>query len=180
MQLSLTSRELNCRKNCGMHWKSCSKDKFPLEAAPFEGKTLSPGKREGVAAVVFGERPLVTGAWMTPRTVVLVARNLVQVQEQSAQFSRSVVSISLRPHGLQPARLPCPSPTPGACSNSCPSPRWRHPAISSSVFPSHPAFNFPQHQGLFQWVSSCHQVAKVLELQLQYQSFQWVFRTDFP
>ena len=46
-------------------------------------------------------------------------------------------------------------------------------------FPSPPAFNFAQHQGLFKWVSSSHQVAKVLEFQLQHQSFQWIFRTDF-
>ena len=45
--------------------------------------------------------------------------------------------------------------------------------------PSLPAFNLSQHQGLFQWVSSSHQVAKVLALQLQHQSFQWIFRTDF-
>ena len=50
-----------------------------------------------------------------------------------------------------------------------------HPLSS----PSPPAFNFSQHQGLFQWVSSSHQVAKVLELQLQHQSFQRIFRTDF-
>ena len=46
-------------------------------------------------------------------------------------------------------------------------------------FPSPPAFNLSQDQGLFQWVSSSHQVAKVLEFQLQHQSFQWRFRTDF-
>ena len=54
-----------------------------------------------------------------------------------------------------------------------------HPLSS----PSPPAFNLSQHQGLFQWVSSSYQVAKVLEFQLQYfrsdQSFQWIFRTDF-
>ena len=50
-----------------------------------------------------------------------------------------------------------------------------HPLSS----PSPPAFNHSQHQGLFQWVSSLHQVAKVLEFQLQHQSFQWIFRTDF-
>ena len=44
--------------------------------------------------------------------------------------------------------------------------------------PSPPAFNLSQHQGLFQWVSSSHQVTKVLEFQLQHQSFQWIFRTD--
>ena len=47
----------------------------------------------------------------------------------------SVMSDSLRPHGLQHTRLPCPSPTPGACSNSCPLNQWCHPAISSSVVP---------------------------------------------
>ena len=56
------------------------------------------------------------------------------------QFSRSVMSNSLGPHGLQHARLPCPSPTPGACSNSCPSSWWGHPTISSSVVPFSPYF----------------------------------------
>ena len=51
------------------------------------------------------------------------------------EFSCSVLSNSLWPHGLQHARLPCPSPTPGVCSNSCPSSRWCHPTISSSVVP---------------------------------------------
>ena len=51
------------------------------------------------------------------------------------QFSHSVVSDSLRPHELQHARPPCPSPTPGIYPNSCPSSRWCHPAISSSVVP---------------------------------------------
>ena len=51
----------------------------------------------------------------------------------SIQFSRSVMSDSLQPHGLQHARLPYQSPTPGACSNSCPLSQWCHPTISSSV-----------------------------------------------
>ena len=58
--------------------------------------------------------------------------------------------------------------------------------VSDAIQPSHPlscpsppAFNLSQHQGLFQWVSSSHQVAKVLEFQLQHQSFQWIFSTDF-
>ena len=57
--------------------------------------------------------------------------------------------------------------------------------VSDPIQPSHslvspfpPALNLSQHQGLFQWVSSSHQVAKVLEFQLQHQSFQWIFRTD--
>ena len=47
------------------------------------------------------------------------------------------------------------------------------------LFPAPPAFNLSQNQGLFHWVSSSHEVAKVLEFQLQHQSFQWIFRTDF-
>ena len=58
-----------------------------------------------------------------------------QIRLHSVQFSCSVVSDSLRPHGLQHARPPCPSPTPGACSNSCPLSWWCHPTISSSVIP---------------------------------------------
>ena len=59
----------------------------------------------------------------------------------SVQFSHSVVSSSLWPNGLQHTRLPCPSPTPGACSNSCPLSWWCHPTISSSVVPF---FSCPQ------------------------------------
>ena len=58
--------------------------------------------------------------------------------------------------------------------------------VSDDIQPSHPpsspspsAFNHSQHQGLFQWVHFSHQVAKILEFQLQHQSFQWIFRTDF-
>ena len=100
-------------------------------------------------------------------------------KKPSVQFSCSVMSDSLRPHGLKHARLPCPSLTPRACSNTHPSSQWwlqpSHPP--SSPFP--PTFNLAQHQGLFQWDSSSPQVTKVLELQLQHQSFQWIFRTDF-
>ena len=74
-----------------------------------------------------------------------------------SQFSRSVVSDSLWPHELQHARPPCPSPTPGVYPNPCPSSRWCHPAISSSVVPfsscpkSLPASeSFPISQ-LFAW-----------------------------
>ena len=61
---------------------------------------------------------------------------------------------------------------------SCPLSQWCHPTISSSVITFSSAFSLSQHQGLFQWVSSSHQVAKVLEFQLQHQPFQWTLRTD--
>ena len=77
--------------------------------------------------------------------------------DSSVQFSRSVLSDSLRPHELQHARPPCPSPTPGIYSNSCPLSQWCHPAISSSVvsFSSCPeslpaSESFPMSQ-LFAW-----------------------------
>ena len=60
--------------------------------------------------------------------------------------------------------------------------RWVSDAIQPShslLHPSPPALNLPQHQGLFQWLSSSYPVAKVLELQLQHQSCQWMFRVDF-
>ena len=93
------------------------------------------------------------------------------------QFSSSVVSDTLQTQGLQQARLPYPSATPGACSNSCPLSRWCHPTISSSVIPFSSCPHSFWASGSFQWVSSSHQVAKVLELQLQHQPFQWIFRT---
>ena len=90
----------------------------------------------------------------------------------SVLFSGSVVSDSLWPHGLQHARPPCPSTTPRVYSNSCPIGRWCHPTSQPWSSPSPSAFNLSQHQDLFQSVSSSHQGAKVLELQLQHQSFQ--------
>ena len=62
-------------------------------------------------------------------------RHDLVTENACAQFSHSVVSDSLRPRGLQHAKLPCPSPTPGAYSNSCPSSWWYPPLISSSVIP---------------------------------------------
>ena len=93
----------------------------------------------------------------------------------SVQFSHSVVSDSLRPHGLQHARLPCPSPTPRAYSNSCPLSQWCHPTISSSVVPfSFCLQSFP--------ASGSFQMSQFFEskLQLQHQSFQWIIQDWFP
>ena len=80
-------------------------------------------------------------------------------------FSRSVMSDSLRPYELQHARLPCPSVS------------WSVLKLMSIELKM--PLNLSQHQGLFQWIGSLHKVARVLELQLQHQSFQWIFRVDF-
>ena len=116
---------------------------------------------------------------------------ITKILFSSVRFGHSVVSDSLRPHEPQHARLPCPSLSLRVRSDSCPLSQWCYLTIlffatlfslslfffslpPSSLF----ALNLSQHQGLFQWVSSLYQVAKVLELQLQHQSFQWIFRTD--
>ena len=126
---------------------------------------------------------------LTSTSTVLIWKNFLYERESenlllfpptlhSVQFSHSVVSDSLWPHYLQHTRPPCPSPTPGVYSNSCPSSRWCHPAISSSVVPfsSYPqslpaSGSFPVSQ-LFWWGG------QVLEFQLQHQYFQWTPRTD--
>ena len=96
----------------------------------------------------------------------------------SVPFSRSVVSDSLRPHESQHSRPPVHNQLPEFTQTHMhrvgdaiqPS----HPLSS----PSHPTPNPSQHHSLFQWVNSSHEVAKVLEFQLQHQSFQWTPRTD--
>ena len=90
----------------------------------------------------------------------------------SVQFSCSVVSDSLWPHEPQHARPPSPSSTPRVHPKSCPSSWWCHPAISSSVVPFSSCPQSLPASGSFQWVNSSHEVAKVLEFQLQHHSFQ--------
>ena len=89
------------------------------------------------------------------------------------------MSNSLWPHKLQHTRSLCPSPISRVHQTHV---HW----VSDTIQPSHPlsspsppALNLSQHQGLFQWVSSLQHVAKVLEFQLQHQSFQWTPRTNF-
>ena len=101
---------------------------------------------------------------------------------QIAVVVQSLSFIFLWTHGLQYARLPCPSPSPRVAQTHV---HWVSDAIqlSESMLPlSPPALNLSQNQGHFQWVGSSHQVAKVLELLLQIQSLQWIFRIQgwFP
>ena len=97
------------------------------------------------------------GAWQDSLGHKRVGHNF-----SSVQFSRSVVSDSLQPHELQHARPPCLSPTPRVYPNLCPLIWWCHPTISSSVIPffSH-LQSFPA-SAFFKWVSSSHQVTKVI------------------
>ena len=96
----------------------------------------------------------------------------------SVQFSCWVVSDSLWPMNCSMPGFPVHNKLPESTQTHV---YWLGDAIQPShplSSPSPPALNLSQHQGLFQWVSSSHQVAKVLELQLQHQSFQWTPRTD--
>ena len=83
--------------------------------------------------------PVLVGGFFTTSATWEAPVNYIS----SVQFSCSVVSNSLQPHGLQHARLPCPSPTPKVCSNSCQSSQWCHPTISSSVLFSSCLQSFP-------------------------------------
>ena len=86
------------------------------------------------------------------------------------------MSDSLQPHGPQHTKPPCPSQSPSVCRSSCQLNQWCYPTISSSATVlSFSLQSFPS-LGSFPWVNSSHQVAKVLELQLQ--PLQWVFRVD--
>ena len=99
---------------------------------------------------------------------------LLVTPDRMNQFSCSVMSNSLRPHGLQHARLPCPSPSPRACSNSRPFSQWCHPAISPSVAPfssclqSFPASgSFPMSQFFASGAQSTGASASVLPRNIQ-------------
>ena len=99
-------------------------------------------------------------------------------------FSCSVMSNSLWPHGLQHASVPCPSCN--ICNHLATFAQTHVQWVGDTTRPSHPllspslpAFNLSQHQGLFQWVDPSHQVANILELRLQHQYSQWIFRVNF-
>ena len=106
----------------------------------------------------------------------LLLGRTVMTNLSSVLFSRSVVSNSLRPHGLQHTRPPCPSPTPRVYSNSCPLSQLCHPTISSSVIPFSSHLQTSLASGSFQ-MSSLNRVAKILEF--QHPFFQRIFRTYF-
>ena len=97
---------------------------------------------------------------------------------QFSQFSCPVRSNSLQPHGLQHTRLPCPSPTPGSCSNSSPSSWWYHPTISASVahFSCLQSFSASGSFPISQFFTSGGQSIGV---SASASVFQWIFRTYF-
>ena len=110
-----------------------------------------------------------TWAWVDSGSWWWIAR-----PESGLLLSRSVMSDCLRPHGLLHTRSPCPSPTPGACSSSCDAIQPSHPPSSPLLLPS-----IPPSIRVFSNESALHTGGhRVLEFQLQHQSFQWTPRTD--
>ena len=118
--------------------------------------------------------------WNSDRFSSIVTLERLLISHYSVHLHCCSVAKScptLPPHELQDARLPCPSLSPVVCSNWCPLSQWCHLTILSSVATFSSCCQSFQHQRLSEWVNSSHQVSKVLELQFQYQSFQW--RVDF-
>ena len=138
---------------------------LPLSSVHGDG----PGKHTGVSCHAFLQGIFWTQIKpVSPAAPALQEDSLTLSHQEnprkSIQFSCSAVSDSLWPHRLQFTKPPCPSPT---------HVHWVDDAIQPShplSSPSPPAFNLFQHQGLFHWVNSLHQVAKLLEFQLQHQS----------
>ena len=121
---------------------------------------------------------LTPGTATTPvtetRTVIVMNMSSLFCFEYKSVQSLSHVWLFANPW-LQHARLPCPSPTPRACSNSCPSSLYCQSTISSSVIPLSSCLQSFPASGSFQMSQFFTSVAKVLEFQLQHQSFQWIY-----
>ena len=95
-----------------------------------------------------------------------------------SQFGHSIVYDSFGPHGLQHARLPCPSPTPGAWSNLCPLSRWCHPTISTSVIPLPCLQSFPA-SGSFPMSQFFALGGQSIGASASTSFSQWIFRIGF-
>ena len=94
-------------------------------------------------------------------------------------WSLTQLCLTLWPHGLQHARLSCPSLTPRVCLNSCPLRRWCHPTISSSVIPFSSCLQSFPASGFFPVSQLFTSSGQSIKLQPQHQSLQWIFRLDF-
>ena len=146
-------------------------------------KGLVSTEKSGKAAQKNGIKALPEVGWAAATKLWGACSEVEWWQESSkcasVQFSRSILSDSLWPRGLQLTRPPCPSPVPRSCSNSCPSSRWCHPTISSSVVPFSSCLQFFPVSGSFPISQFFASGGQVLEFHLQDQSLQWIFRTDF-
>ena len=162
---------------------------FPVVMYGCESWTIKKAKHQGIDAFeLWCWRRLLRVPWTARRSRQSILKEIgpeyslegLMLKLKLQYFGHLIRRIdSLWPHESQHARPPCPSPTPGVHSNSCPSSQWCHPTISSSVV-SLSCLQFFPASFIYQWVSSSYQVAKAfwLKLQLQYQFFQWILSTE--
>ena len=115
--------------------------------------------------------------------IKMVVEELVQNHKTSSMTSKFIGAQSCLtlydPMDCSTPGFPVLHQLPRACSNSCPLSRWSHPIILSSVVPFTSSLQSSTASGSFEWASSSHELAKVLEFQLQHPSFQWIFKTGF-
>ena len=162
-----------------VHWwngsESCLVMSYSLKSYGLYSPWNSLGQNTGVGSQPFSRR----SSWPRNRIRVscIAGGSLTNWVISSVQFTHSVMSDFLWPHESQHARPPCPSPTPRVHSDV-------H-RVSDAIQPSHPlsspsppAPSPSQHQGLFQWINSSHEVAKLLEFQPQLNEHHWRPRTD--
>ena len=177
----------NYIKGLCLHTQSCPTFCNPMDYSPQVPLSVGFLRQEYWSGLLFpppGDLPdpeikptslaLAGGCFTTEPPVKSILKDSVQYQ-----FSHSVTSDSLWPHGCSLPGFPVHYQLPGLAQTHV---HWFGDAIQPSYplsSPSSSAYNLSQHQDIFQWVSSWHQVAKVLELQLQHPSFQWIFWTDF-
>ena len=117
----------------------------------------------------------ITAVFMSISPFMSLSIHVFESSYQSVHFSHSVLSNSLWSHERQHTRPLCPLPIPGVYSNSCPLSWWCHPTISSSVVPFSSCLQPFPASGSFLMSQLFASGGKVLEFQLQHQSFQWIF-----
>ena len=137
--------DLDCEESWALkNWCFWTVELEKTPENPLDCKEIQPVQHKGITDSmdmglgILKQLVMDRETWHTAKTELnWYSYNRIQFMKKTwqTQFSCSVVSYSLQPHGLQHARLPCSSQTPRACSNSCPSSRWCHPTNSSSVVP---------------------------------------------
>ena len=125
------------------------------------------------------KRTVLRNKYLKGMTFLLQIHDTFMFTYLPVQFSYSVVSDSLQPHGLQQARPPCPSPTPGVYPNSCTLSRWCHPTISSSAGPFSSCLQSFPVPGSFQMSQFFTSGGQNIGVSASASVFQWILRTDF-
>ena len=164
--------EMKCE---GLEYKPCTV--IPVHIRP-KGLNAGPGATQQTE-LEYAQSYVIHYSFLCHFGTSLLMIMLFPFLTQHCCWSVTRSCLTLQSHRLQHTRLLCPSLSPGVCPSSCSLHQWCHSTISSSVIPFSSCLQSFPASGSFPWVSSLHQVAKVLELQLQHQSLQWILRVDF-